>query len=409
MSTDDADEADPAVPVGAPAPAPQAKRRSLRPFIFAGILGTLAVFGLGRLIWTWGEETTDNAAVEGHVVTLAARVAGPIAEVRVTDGQLVKKGDVLALIDDGDYAVREAAAQADLDAATAVRDAASAQMVALTGTTAANLSGASAGVKSAQAGIASAEQVVAQAQGALTAAQARASQASADRLRAEQLVATGGMTRQMADAAVTADDSARAQLVSAQAGLAAAQAGVTGSRERWAQSVASEAQARTGDAQVQAAVAQIKAAEARLRQSEANLQAARLNRGYTAIVAPFDAVVSKRSVEVGQYVAPGTGLIGIVGTEGFWVMANFKETQIADMKPGQRVVVDVDGLGESFEGKLEALAGATGSRFALLPPDNASGNFTKVVQRVPVHVSLPEAAQARVRAGESAVVTVYTR
>ncbi len=381
----------------------------MRPFVFVGIMVVLGTFGIVRTIWTWGEESTDNAAVEGHVVTIAARVAGPIAEVRAADGQVVKKGDVLAVVDDADYAVREAAAQADVDAATAARDAAAAQMVVLTGSTAANLTGASAGVQSALAGITSAEQAVAQAEGALSAATARASQTSADRLRAEQLLASGGATKQQADGAVAADDSARAQLDSARAALAGAHAGVTGARERWTQAVAGEAQARTGDAQVQAAVAQERAAEARMRQSEANLDAAKLNRSYTRILAPFDAVVSKRSVEVGQLVAPGTGLIGLVGTTDLWVMANFKETQVKDMAPGQRVDIAIDGLGQTFTGSVAAIAGATGSRFAMLPPDNASGNFTKVVQRIPVHVVLPAEAQALVRAGESADVTVHTR
>lgn len=382
---------------------------SRRPLIFAAILSTLAIAGISRFILTWGEQSTDNAQIEGHVVTLAARVAGTIQTLQVSDGQRVKKGDVLVLLDPADYDVRVAMAQADVDAATASRDAAAAQLVALTGSTAANLTGTSAGVKSSQAGITSAEQLVKQAQAALNVAQAHATQASADRLRAEQLVLSGGLTRQQADAAITADDSAKAQLLSAQAALAGATANVSASRERLTQSVAAQAQAQTGDAQVQAAAAQIRAAEARVRQAEASLQGAQLNRSYTQIMAPFDAIVSKRSAEVGQYVAPGTGLIALVGTEEFWVMANFKETQIADMQAGQRAEIEVDGLGRDFEGEVIAISGGTGSRFSLLPPDNASGNFTKVIQRVPVHIRLPEEARELVKAGASVTVTVHTR
>jgi len=388
-----------------PVPPPPKSRRGL---VIGGLAALILSVGAFRVISTWGTEETDNAQVDGHVVVVPSRVAGQVIEVKVQEGAVVKAGDVLAVVDPSDAKVRVAAAEGDLAAATAARDAAQAQLQALTGTTAANLQGASAGVKSAQSGIQGAAEAVNQAEAALEAATARAGQTAQDRQRAEQLLASGGVTKQAYDNALAADTGAQATLAQARAALAGARSNVDAAHARVNQAIASEAQARTGDAQVQGSLAQLRAAEARMTQSQANLDGAKLQLAYTEVKAPFDGVITRRSVEVGQGVAPGTGVFGLVGTSEVWIAANFKETQIGGMKAGQSVDVTIDALpGQHFEGKVEAVTQATGARFALIPPDNASGNFTKVVQRVPVRISLPPAVAGIARPGESAVVTVH--
>lgn len=402
-----------AEPTSSPPPAGEAPLppvqpvRSRRPMVI-GAVGAVVLTLLGlRFLSTFGTESTDNAQVDGQVVVVPARVGGVVASLDVREGSAVKQGDVLAHLDPSDLQVKVAIAEADLAAATAARDAAQAQLAVLTGSTEANLQGASAGVKSAQAGISSAQEAIRQAQAAVDGAEARATQASADKARAEQLVGNGGITRQAFDQALAADAAAQATLAQARAGLAAARANADGSRERLSQALATEAQARTGDSQVQAALSQLKAADARVAQSQASLDGARLQLGYTEVKAPFDGVVVRRAVEVGQNVGPGSGVVGLVGTREVWVMANFKETQVEHMKPGQAVEIEIDALpGQTFEGKVEAVTQATGARFSLIPPDNASGNFTKVVQRIPVRISLPPEAAAVARPGENAVVTV---
>lgn len=383
--------------------------RSGRKKVIGGALLAAAILAVGGWVAAgWGEESTDNAFVEGHVVTVAARIPGQVAQVLVTDHQAVKAGQVLATLDDADASARLAAARAELAAAEAARDAARAGLEALTGNAAANLSGAAAGVASASVGIRAAEAAVAQAKAALVAAEARAIQTAADKRRAEELVASGGLSRQGYDAAVAAETSAAAALEQARAQLVAATENVAGARGRLGEARARKAQADTGDAQVSAAEAQLRAAEARVAQAQAGVAAAELQLSYTRITAPFDAVVAKRGVEVGQTVSPGVGLVGLVGTSEVWVMANFKETQIDAMQPGQEVEVEIDGIpGRTFPGKVEGIASATGARFSLLPPDNSSGNFTKVVQRVPVRIALPADAVGLARPGMSAVATVH--
>jgi membrane fusion protein (multidrug efflux system) len=198
-------------------------------------------------------------------------------------------------------------------------------------------------------------------------------------------------------------------LAQARAGLLAARGNAVAARQRVDEASAHVAQARTGGDQVTAAAAQVRAAEARVAQAEAAREAARLQLGYTDVRAPFAGVVTRREVEVGQMLAPGIGVVGLVGTDEVWVTANFKETQIEGLADGQKAWVTIDGSSQGFHGTVEAVTGATGSRFALLPPDNSTGNFTKVVQRVPVRIALPAEAANTLRPGESAEVTVYTR
>lgn len=395
-------------PASSEAPPAPPKRRG-PPLRVLAILAVLALFGGGFYYVTHaGVETTDNAYIEGHVVTLGPRVPGVVKEVLVGDNQVVKAGDVLVKLDDADLAVRLRMAQADLAAAEAARDAAQAQLLALTGNTSAGLSAASAGVDSAKAGASGAEAAVAQARAALDSARARAAQAAADRQRAETLLPSGGVTKQAYDALVSADVAAQAALAQAQAGLDASQQSVAAAQGRLDEARARYAQATTGDAQVAAAAAQVRAAEARVQQAQAAVDAASLNLSYTQLVAPFDGVVAKRSAEPGQVVGAGSALVGLVGTHELWVSANFKETQLEGISVGDEVELTVDALpGSHYVGHVQGVSGATGARFSLLPPDNASGNFTKVVQRIPVRIDLPPEAVAALRPGMSAVVKVH--
>lgn len=380
----------------------------------ARIIGVLAAIGIlgggGYAVLHWGKESTDNAFVEGHVVSLGARVPGTVKEVLVTENQAVKAGDPLVRLDDADLLVRERVAEADLAAAEAARDAAQAQLQALTGNTAATLSGAAAGVDGARAATNAASSAVEQARAALSSAKARAEQAAADHTRADALLASGSMTKQAYDALVTADIAAQATLAQARAGLDAALQNVVSANGRMEEARARYASATTGDAQVAAAAANLRAAEARVEQARANVDAAKLNVSYTTLTAPYDAVVARKSAEPGQVVGAGTAMVGLVGTREVWVTANFKETQVEDIAPGQTVDVEVDGISSrTFEGTVQGLSGASGARFSMLPPDNASGNFTKVVQRIPVRIDLPPDAVGVLRPGMSAYVTVHVK
>jgi membrane fusion protein (multidrug efflux system) len=388
--------------------APRRPRKLRRLLIFAAIGALVGSVAAWQIVSGWGKQWTDNAQVDGHVVIVGARIPGQVAAVLVREGQRVKKGDVLVALDDSDLQLRLKAAEADLAAAVAARDGATANVGAVTGSTAAGLDGASAGENSARSGAVSAREAVAQARAQVRAAASRARQATADRKRAETLFKDGAFAAQARDAAVEADEQAAAALSQARAGFLAAQGVALAARQRIDEAAARVAQARTGDHQVDAAVAQAHVAEARAAQAEAARDGVRLQLGYTAVRAPFDGVVTRRAVEVGQMVAAGTGVIGLVGTDEVWVTANFKETQVEGLADGQRASVKIDGCSERFAGVVEAVTAATGSRFALLPQDNSVGNFTKVVQRVPVRIALPAEAAARLRPGESAEVTVYT-
>ncbi len=343
-------------------------------------------------------ESTDDAQIDGHVSSVAARVGGTVSAVLVADNQYVEKGTVLVAIDPTDIKVALARAQADLAENEASARAAG-RTVPLTSTTATAQENAA---TSDSAG-ADARLVAARAQ--LREAEAREHLATADLKRLEPLIAKDEISQQQYDAATAAAASVRAAREAAQASVEAAERAGEAAKARRAQTLTSREQVEIVSARAASAVAKVEMARAALEQ-------ARLNLSYTEVRAPVSGVVSRRTVEVGQIVQPGQPLLALVSLDDIWVTANFKESQLRALRPGQRVDVAVDAYGgRSYRGRVDSVAAATGSRFSLLPPENATGNYVKVVQRVSVKIVL-ESGQNKdhlLRPGMSAVPTVITR
>jgi len=376
----------------------------------------IAVLATSAWLWaTAGRETTDDAQVDAHVTPIAARVGGTVIDVRVKENQQVEAGALLAMIDPRDYQVALEKARAEL--ATAEADAAAAKAnVPITSTTASgNISNARGGVEQAAAGVDQAQRGIEAANARLVTAQARQREAEAnatktakDEVSQQQYDATVAG----ADAARAAADSARSQVQEAQAGIQVAQSQLMQARAGASQATAQLETVQTAPQQVEATRARASSADAKVMQQRAAVQQAELNLQYATIKAPMKGIVSKRSVEAGQVVQPGQPLMTIIPLEDVWVTANFKETQLRDMRPGQPAIVAVDAYGgREFKGHVDSLAAATGSRFSLLPPENATGNFVKVVQRVPVRIAIDEKqdAQQLLRPGMSVNARVYTR
>jgi membrane fusion protein (multidrug efflux system) len=370
----------------------RARPRVVRSLVITAVVVLVAVVAVW--IYLSGHESTDDAQIDGHITPIAARVGGTVRAVHVDDNEVVKVGAVLVEIDPTDYRVALQRAEADLAEARAARAAASTGVPITTTTTRSNLDTALAGVAAAKARMDSAQ------------ARLREAVATNDRLqrdlaRMKELVAKDEVSRQRYDDAVAA-------AVAGNSGVQAATAAVTEAEQAKAQAAAALAQARTAPDQVAATRARLASAEARIAQAQATLEQARLNLEYTAVIAPSDGVVSRRSVEVGQVVQAGQPLLALVSLSDIWVTANFKETQLHHMRPGQAASISVDAYSRTYKGHVDSIAAATGARFSLLPPENATGNFVKVVQRVPVKIvwtDLP--ADVRPQAGLSADVTVY--
>jgi membrane fusion protein (multidrug efflux system) len=393
------------------------------------ILATLGIAAvLGGAAWWWyarGRETTDNAQIDGHIAPVASRVAGTVLEVKVVDNQAVDAGALLVQIDARDYEVALARARADLADATAALEAARNGIPITATTTSSQVMTATAGVERSGAGVAIAGKDVDAARSRLAAAQARLREAQANETRAgrdldrmKQLIAKDEVSQQQYDAAVAAADAARASVEGAKALVAEGEQAVSAAESRRSQSVEAARQAQadlrtagTAPAQVAVTRARAASAEARLAQAKAILAQAELNVAYTSVRAPVAGVVSKKSVETGQVVSPGQPLMAIVPLDTVWVTANFKETQLTDMKPGQRARIHVDTYGRQYEGHIDSIAAATGARFSLLPPENATGNYVKVVQRIPVKIVLdgPRDPERPLRPGMSVTATVFTR
>lgn len=320
--------------------------------IVMAIVGLAILIGLGWGVKTWlygrGHESTDNAQVDGHLVPVLAKVSGYVTAVNVAENDHVRTDSVLVTIDQREYATRLAQADAELAAARA--------------------SAGGGGVAGqAQAAVANATGQEAALNANTGAARANMVKAEADLRRMRELVSKQVVSRQQLDAAQAAADAARAQYSAAQKNAAAAGAGVTNAQ------------------------AGVRLAQARLAGMQAARDNAALQLSYTRIAAPVSGIVSRKQVEVGQLVQAGQPMLTIVSDTGLWITANFKETQLVDLKVGQPVELEVDAYGGcSAKGKVESLSAATGAKFALLPPDNATGNFTKVVQRVPVRVMVTE-------------------
>jgi membrane fusion protein, multidrug efflux system len=385
-------------------------KRSRAKVVLPALIGVALIVGGAIYLAGLGKESTDDAFVEGHVANVAARVPGMVSRVLCKDNQEVASGAVLVELDDRDARARLQAAEADLGSARAALAATEAQLAFTTKNVLAGVRQAKGGVSQAWALSGSSRAGIDQAKADLDAAQSRKSLSELDLKRTRKLFADGSVGRAELDAresaytqAVAAQEQAKARLASAQVGLTNAAGTIETAQGRLLA-------ASTGPQQVEMAHAQVGVAKARVAQAQAAHEQAKLNLSYMVIRAPMKGVVSRRTVEPGQMVDPSRPLLSLTNLDEIWIVANFKEDQLAEMRAGQRVKIRFDIYGRrSVSGHVDSLAGGTGSRFALLPPDNASGNFTKVVQRVPVLIHLDEHPAAMLlRPGLSAYVTVWT-
>ena len=397
-------------PAAAEAAAP-AKKKSPRKFVVLGAIAVVAGLGyVGYSALTRGHESTDDAQVDADVVTVSARVSGVALKVYVNDNQPIKKGDPIADIDPADLDAKEKQLEAEVAAAKAQAAAADAQVQIVAATSKGGLFAARAALSGSATSVASADASVQSAKAALARAESDAQKADTDLSRANALKKDDAIPQAQVDTAQANADSAHAAVAQAKAQLAMAQDMRSTAQSRIAEAQGHVDESAPVDAQLAAARANADLAHARVASGEAELTEAKLQLSYTHIVSPTDGFLSKLVVREGQLVQVGQQIVAIV-PDTTYIVANFKETQVGAMRPGQRVEIDLDAYpGRSFEGVVQSRSPGTGGRFTLLPADNASGNFVKVVQRVPVKIAwsnLP--ADLKPSAGMSADVTVITR
>lgn len=386
-----------------PAPPSKGKRAFLVLLaLLVVVVGSIAAYSFA----TANLENTDDAVVEAEVVAVTARVPGLVSTIHVQENQAVKKGEVVLELDSADLTVRVAQARADLDTARAQASGAHAQEHVVAATARGGLQSAQAQVAAATAAVQSADAQVAAAQAGVVRAQAEVDKADRDLARARELVAADAIARQQLDVAQLASDATHAALRQAQANVTAAQESKRAAESRVAEARARVSQTTSVPQQIETAQSAASLADARIKAAEAALQFAELQLSYTRVTAPNDGIVTQLGARVGAIVGAGQPLAQLV-PNGTYLVANFKETQIDRMRPGNRAEVTIDAYpGRTFEAKVESLAGGTGSRFSLIPPDNASGNFVKVVQRVPVRLAWTTPPDVALKAGLSADVTV---
>ncbi|HLK53152.1 MAG TPA: HlyD family secretion protein [Candidatus Angelobacter sp.] len=353
----------------------------------------------GLFVWQYYavRESTDDAQIDGHINPISPRVTGTVVNVLHDDNEVVQAGTLLVELDPKDYQVAVDRARADLANAQANATAANVGVPLTETTSSSQLLAADAGVKTANREIESAK-------AKLNDAQAMFAKTSADLQRMEMLIAKDEISHQQYDAAVAANNSAKANVAVANADIASAES-------RAAQAQAQAESVRTVPEQLKVTRARAGAASADVQRAISALAQAELNLQYTKIVAPVTGVLSKRSVEPGQVVQAGQPLFSIVNLDDIWTTANFKETQLRNMRVGQKAKIKVDAYGHEYNGTVESIGGATGARFSLLPPENATGNYVKVVQRIPVRIRFDKGEDPghQLRPGMSVEPTVFTR
>lgn len=361
--------------------------------IIVAVVVLVVLIALG--IWwrsTYSEDT-DDAQVNGHLIQVSSRIAGQIVKVDVDENQYVNRGQEIAELDPRDFEVAVENAQAALDSAKAAASAANVNVPITSINTGSNLRSAGADVSGAQAQLSQTQKQLEAAHARVQQAQANAIKAQSDLDRYRPLVAKDVISKQQFDAAVAAADASKASVADAQATELAAQDGVRVARERVSQADAELKYAQTGPQQVALQNAHAKQAEAQVEQAQAQLDQAKLNLSYTKIIAPEAGIITRKSVEINQNVSSGQNLLTLVSLEDLWITANFKETQLRNMQAGQKVAVHVDSTGKDYSGRITQIGGATGSVLSLFPPENATGNYVKVVQRVPVRVDFTNLAK----------------
>ncbi len=370
------------------------KPKSRRRFIVIGVIALLVV---GALLFWWHStyyEDTDDAQVNGHLIQISSRIAGQVIKVDVDENQEVKKGDVLVEIDPKDFQVAVQQAEANVQNAEASYEAARVNVPVININTTSALSSAGADVHGSNAQVAQSEQQLDAAKARVVQAQANATKSDADLERYRPLVEKDVISKQQFDAAVAAADANKAALVEAKANVVAAEDAVRVAKDRVAQSQAQLQFAQTAPKQVEIQKAKADQAAAAVAQAQAELDQARLNLSYTKIIAPENGIVTRKSVEINQNVSVGQNMMTLVSLDDLWITANFKETQLEHMRKDQPVVIEVDAYGgRKYDGKISQIGGATGSVLSLFPPENATGNYVKVVQRVPVRIDLTNPQQ----------------
>jgi membrane fusion protein (multidrug efflux system) len=368
---------------------PPKRRRGL----IIAVLAVLVLVAIGLWWRSTYSEDTDDAQVNGHLIQVSSRIAGQVISVEVNENQLVNKGDVIAELDPRDFQVAVEQAQAALDSAKAAAVAASVNVPITTINTGSNLHSATADLSGAHASVSQAEQQLNAAQARVAQAQANYVKAQADLERYKPLVEKDVISKQQFDAAVAAADSNKAALADAQASAQAAADGVHVAHDHESQSEAAYKYALTGPQQVAAQDARAKQAQAQVEQAQAQLDQAKLNLGYCKIIAPAAGIITRKSVEINQNVSVGQNMLTLVSLEDLWITANFKETQLRHMDQNQKVEIHVDATGKDYSGKVTQVGGATGSVLSLFPPENATGNYVKVVQRIPVRIDFTDLAK----------------
>jgi membrane fusion protein (multidrug efflux system) len=385
-----------------------AKRRVRKPkrhrAILVAMIILLPLLVGAYFLWRYlgSYESTDDAQVDGHIHAISARINGYVSQVLVEDQQVVKAGDPLVVIDSRDYEVAVERAKADVaDAEASLRGSRTNVPITST-TTSSTLQSAQHGLADSQAAVVAAQHQFDAAEARLKAAEAQVNEAEAnykkaadDEARYKLLVDKDEISRQLYDTAVQTATANRAIVATRIASVSdarqnadAAAASVRQAEARVKQAEASVRSASTWPEQVAIRQSEAESSKAKVAQQNANLSQAKLNLSYTTIFAPADGIIGKKTVEVGQNVSPGQQLMALVQLQDVWIIANFKETQLRRMQVGQRVRFSVDAYGHEYHGRITGIGGATGSRFSLLPPENATGNYVKVVQRIPVRIDL---------------------
>jgi membrane fusion protein (multidrug efflux system) len=391
---------------------PPASARSKRRRNLIIVVVVLVVVIGGIFLWRYlsSYESTDDAQVDVHLYPVSARVSGYVVKVNVDDNQWVEKGTVLVEIDPKDYEVALAQAQANLANAEATAQSLNITVPITSVNTSSQLKFAASGIEDANAGVAAAEKQVSAAHAQVEEAEANDVKAQDDLQRYKLLVDKREVAKQVYDQALAAAKSSTATVVAARANESAAVQFVQQARSKLAQADANHRYAETGPEQVSSTRAHVRALIADVEQKRALLEQAQLNLGYTKIVAPVSGVVNK-TVVVGMNVQEGQQLLTVVPLDEVWVTANFKETQLKHMQVGQRAEISIDSSGRTFKGHVDSIAGATGPLFSLLPPENATGNYVKIVQRIPVKIVLEpgENRDRQLRPGMNVVPDVYLK
>jgi len=354
------------------------------------LFGVIAIVLIGGGLYWWHStfyENTDDAQINGNIIEISSRITGHVLNVEVQQNQAVKKGEILVELDPTDYETAVQRDEADLASAEANYEAATVNVPITHVNTSSSLSSADANVLGAKDSVAQAERQLQAARAQVLSAQANYTKAKLDLKRYTSLVQKDVISRQQYDAAVATATADQAAVQQAEADVQAYQAAVSLSHAKVAQAEASYRTAQTGPRQVAIQKAKADQAAAQVKLAQAKLQQAKLNLSYCIIRAPESGIVTTKSVEVGQNVSVGQNMATLVSLNNVWVTANFKETQLDHMKVGQPVTISVDAYGgKEFDGKVSEIGGATGSMLSLFPPENATGNYVKVVQRIPVRI-----------------------